>query len=314
MGMLINGQLTRSPVAPQSKAGEFVRATSSFREKIPQTSAEADRYHLFASYACPWAHRTLIVRALKKLETIIPVSITDPFMGDKGWTLKNNKDIKYLATLYIASDRNYTGKITVPVLWDSKQKKIINNESSEIIRMLNTSFNHLTDSVIDLYPPRLRSEIDQINEHIYENINNGVYKTGFASNQKAYEESFERLFITLEEIEERLKRHPFLVGDRITEADIRLFTTLIRFDCVYYLHFKCNWRRISDYHNLYHYMKSIYQLPEVKATCHFDHIKEHYFKSHPWINPQGIIPLGPEEYLDSPHDRGKVRFHESRSV
>lgn len=311
MASLLNGRLTNTPIAPQSESGEFVRASSNFHGQIPGTSAEPNRYHLYVSYACPWAHRTLIVRNLKKLQDIISVSVTDPYMGEKGWTLSDSKGVKYLAVLYIATEKDYTGKITVPVLWDKKNKRIVNNESSEIIRIFNSSFNHLTNSDIDLYPISLRPEIDQINQTIYENINNGVYKTGFASHQKAYEENFKKLFMTLEEVDTRLKRHPFLVGDKITEADIRLFTTLIRFDCVYYTHFKCNWRRITEYHNLYNYMKAIYQIPEVKETVHFDHIKEHYFKSHTWLNPQGIIPLGPEEDLESPHDRGKVDFYRS---
>lgn len=313
MATLIKGRLSQNPIASNSPDGEFVRASSSFRGQIPKASAETDRYHLFVSYACPWAHRTLIARNLKKLQDIITVSVTDPYMGEKGWTFSDKKSPRYLAVVYVATDKNYTGKVTVPVLWDKKNSLIVNNESAEIIRILNGSFNHMTNSDIDLYPPHLQSQIDDINEVIYENVNNGVYKTGFASKQSVYEEHFKKLFGTLEDIEKILSSHPFLVGEKFTEADIRLFTTLIRFDCVYYQHFKCNWKRIQEYHNLYNYMKAIYQIPEIQETCHFDHIKEHYFTSHRWINPTGIIPLGPHEELLAPHDRGAVKFHPYRN-
>lgn len=311
MANMINGKITHEPIAKLSKNGEFERPSSVFRDWVPHREAERDRYHLYVSYACPWAHRTLIVRNLKRLQDIIGVSVTDAFMGENGWSFSNGnvKDHpKLLADIYLAADRNYTGKISVPVFWDKKERTIVNNESSEIIRILNSAFDEFTDSTIDLYPDHLKVAINDINEKIYKNVNNGVYMTGFAGSQRSYEMAFDSLFNTLDELDDYLGKEKFLTGNYLTEADIRLFTTLIRFDPVYYVHFKCNKRLIRDYKHLYPYMKMIYQIPEVKSTCRFDHIKEHYYKSHAWINPTRIVPKGPEMDLDSPHDRGEVKF------
>lgn len=309
MTSLIDGQLADTPVATNSRSGEFKRADSSFHGEILRTQAGPDRFHLYVSYACPWAHRTLIARNIKKLQDYITLSVTDPYMGDKGWTFDNSHDPKYLAVVYVASDKKYTGKITVPVLWDKKKRMIVNNESSEILRNLNSAFDHLTGSDIDLYPEVLKEQIDEINDKIYHRVNNGVYKTGFATSQAAYEKACHQLFETLDEMEVLLGERPFLTGEKVTEADIRFFTTLVRFDPVYFSHFKCNIRRIKDYPQLYDYLKCLYQIPEFKETCHFDHIKEHYYRSHPFINPTQIVPLGPELELDGPHRRGKVNFY-----
>ncbi len=308
MANLVDGKISEEPIAKLSRTGEFQRPDSAFRGKIAPTEAVSGRYHLYVSYACPWAHRTLITRNIKKLQNIVDVSISDAYMGDKGWTFTDPRDPKYLAVLYVAGDKHYTGKVTVPLLWDKKTKWILNNESSEIIRIFNTAFDDLTGSTIDLYPEPLREKIGSINDKIYHNVNNGVYKAGFASSQKAYENAFDLLFSTLDELENLLQGNNFLTGDYFTEADIRLFTTLLRFDPVYVGHFKCNKKRIVDYQNLYQYLKSIYQMPEVNPTCRMDHIKEHYYTSHPWINPGRIIPKGPDLDLTSPHDRGEIRF------
>lgn len=309
MATLVNGKFTQDSIVKLSRNGEFERPESVFRDCISKHEAEPNRYHLYVSYACPWAHRTLIVRNIKKLQNIIGISVTDAYMGEKGWSFKNEGDHpKLLADLYLETDKTYTGKVTVPVFWDKKERVIINNESSEIIRILNSAFDDLTDSTIDLYPEHLQEAINDINARIYEHVNNGVYKAGFAGGQRAYEIAFDKLFETLDELDDILGRQKFLTGNYLTEADIRLFTTLIRFDSVYYVHFKCNKKRIVDYRHLYPYMKMIYQMPEVKTTCRFDHIKEHYFKSHSWINPTRIVPKGPEMDLDSPHDRREVKF------
>ena len=308
MANLIDGKVSNEPIAKVSEDGEFQRPDSSFRGKPSPSEIESERFHLFVSYACPWAHRTLIVRKLKKLESIIDVSVTEAYMGNQGWTFSNDHDPRNLSSLYVSSDPHYTGKISVPVLWDKKKKSIVNNESSEIIRIFNSSFDSMTESQIDLYPEHIRESIDEINDKIYQNVNNGVYKAGFASSQSAYDTAFDKLFETLDELEEILERQCFLSGNYLTEADIRLFTTLIRFDPVYYVHFKCNKKRIADYKHLFNYMKSIYQIPEVKETCHFDHIKEHYYRSHKWINPSGIIPKGPEMDLLGPHNRGEIHY------
>lgn len=312
MADLIEGKLSTGPIAKVTRSGEFQRPDSGFRDQIQKSQAEPGRFHLYVSYACPWAHRTLIARKLKKLERIISVSVSNPYMGENGWTFDDEKDPKYLAVVYLSADKRYTGKISVPVLWDKKIKGIVNNESSEILRIFNSAFDDITESNIDLYPKNEREAIDTVNNMVYDRINNGVYKTGFASTQKAYEKACKALFEALDKLEERLAKNKFLIGDKLTEADIRLFTTLIRFDPVYHGHFKCNLRRLIDYNNLYNYMKSIYQIPEVKETCHFDHIKEHYYKSHDWINPNRIVPLGPLLDLESEHGRGSVEFFRKR--
>jgi glutathionyl-hydroquinone reductase len=308
MASLIDGKWSDEPVATLTKNGEFNRKQSVFRTQISDSEVAPGRFHLYVSYACPWAHRTLIVRSLKRLDNIIPVSVTNAFMGEKGWSFGSGHELEYLAEVYRGADPRYTGKITVPVLWDNRHETIANNESSEIIRIFNSSFNKFTDSTIDLYPEHLRIRIDDLNDRIYENVNNGVYKAGFANNQKAYDQAFNNLFKTLDEMEDILSKSPFLTGDYITEADIRFFTTLIRFDCVYYVHFKCNKKLIAQYSNLSNYTKCLYQIPEIKATCHFDHIKEHYYLSHRWLNKSGIIPGGPALDFDSLHNRGKAQF------
>jgi len=309
MAELISGKWSEKPNVSVSSEGEFIRVESHFRNTISPHEASPDRYHLYVSYACPWAHRTLIVLNLKKLENVISFSVTNAIMGARGWTLGSGHELEYLANVYRGADQHYTGKITVPVLWDNRKETIVNNESSDIIRILNSSFNSFTDSEIDLYPEFLRKEIDEMNSKVYDKINNGVYKAGFASSQIAYDHAFKDLFDALNEIENLLGNQPFLVGKKITEADIRLFTTLIRFDIVYYVHFKCNWRLIRDYPHLSNYLRSLYQIPEFQKTCFFDQIKEHYYKSHDWLNPNGIIPQGPEMELNTPHNRGKSEFH-----
>ena len=303
--------------------GEFVRAVSSFRNWVtPDGSpgpsgvggfaAERDRYHLYVSYACPWAHRTLIFRALKGLEDIISVSVVHPLMPVESWvfddypgaTVDHVNDAKYLYENYLKANSNFNGLVTVPVLWDKNQETIVNNESSEIIRMLNNSFNEFAKhKELDLYPEALREEIDRINQPIYDYINNGVYRAGFATTQAAYDRAFDRLFNTLDELEERLSKQPYLVGDKITEADWRLFTTLVRFDPVYYNHFKTNKKRLIDCPNLWAYTRELYQVPGIADTVNMDHIKYHYFASHRSINPTGIVPKGPELDFMQPHGR-----------
>jgi putative glutathione S-transferase len=308
MANMINGKLSNEPIARLTQTGDFERPASLFRDCPATSTIEADRFHLYVSYACPWAHRTLIVRGLKKLEPLVSVSVTDAYMGDQGWTFSNGVDPRLLAEVYVQADRQYTGKVTVPVLWDKKEKTIVNNESAEIIRILNSAFDDLTDSTIDLYPDHLQMAINDVNEKVYKHVNNGVYVAGFAGTQRAYEVAFDRLFQTLDELEDVLGKRPFLIGSYLTEADVRLFTTLVRFDPVYFGHFKCNKKRIADYPNLSAYLRQIFQLPEVRSTCRFDHIKEHYYKSHAWINPTRIVPKGPELDLLAPHGRGEVRF------
>ncbi|MEM7495361.1 MAG: glutathione S-transferase family protein, partial [Myxococcota bacterium] len=253
------------------------------------------------SYACPWAHRTLIVRALKQLQDIIDVYVVHPLMGENGWEFAAGDGCKpdpegrrFLWQLYVQADSKYTGRVTVPVLWDTQENAIVNNESGEIIRIFNTQFNTLTDNTLDLYPLALREQIDAMNQRIYDEVNNGVYKAGFATTQQAYNEAVNTLFSCLDDLEQRLSHTPYLVGEQATEADWRLFTTLVRFDAVYVGHFKCNLRRLLDYPYLLRYIKRLYDNPAVADTCRFDHIKQHYYKSHKHINPTGIVPAGPE--------------------
>lgn len=305
--------------------GEFIRAVSSFRNWVTKDggagptgeggfAAEAERYHLYVSHACPWAHRTLIIRALKGLQDITSVSVVHPLMPDESWvfgeypgaTEDHINHAHYLYENYQKANPNFDGLVTVPVLWDKKRETIVNNESSEIIRMLNTAFNDYTNSEIDFYPESLRKEIDAINEVVYHNVNNGVYRTGFATTQTAYEQAYEQLFTTLDELEELLSKQRYLVGKQITEADWRLFTTLVRFDAVYYSHFKTNKKRLMDYPNLWAYTRELYQIPGVAETVNMDHIKYHYFASHRSINPTGIVPLGPDIDFMLTHDREKI--------
>jgi putative glutathione S-transferase len=307
-GYLENGLWHEGWYNTELTGGEFVRTQSAFRNWITVDGsglypAESGRYHLYVSLACPWAHRTLIVRALKKLEAAIPVSIVEPVMSEQGWSFSSAlpdhaNGYSYLHQLYTATKPDYSGRVTVPVLWDTATHTIVSNESADIIRMLNSAFNVFGDASIDLYPPEFHKEIDRINAFVYENINNGVYRCGFASNQIVYERAFKQLFNALDWVETQLARQPYLIGDTPTEADWRLFTTLIRFDVVYYGHFKCNRNRIEDFPHLSRYLRVLYQTPGIADTVNFDHIKRHYYMSHPHINPTRIVPVGPKlDYL-----------------
>jgi putative glutathione S-transferase len=276
-------------------------------------SAAAGRYHLYVSLACPWAHRTLIMRALKGLEQIIPVSVTHWLMAEQGWTFSPGEGVipdplfnsRYLHEIYTRADAHYTGRTSVPVLWDQHTQTIVNNESSEIIRMLNSSFDAVGARQGDYYPKEQREEIEALNARIYDTVNNGVYRSGFATTQAAYEEVVAPLFETLDWLDERLAQSRFLCEDTFTEADIRLFTTLVRFDSVYHGHFKCNIRRLVDYRNLWAYTRDIYQIPGIAATVNLHHIKRHYYQSHRRINPTGIVPVGPLLDFDESAERGK---------
>ncbi|MPW06439.1 glutathione S-transferase family protein [Paraburkholderia sp. CNPSo 3155] len=324
MGLLVNGEWQDRWYDTASTGGRFVRKDAAFRNWVsadgsPGPSgrggfrADADRYHLYVSLACPWAHRALIVRALKGLNEMVSVSVVHWLMLEHGWTFAEGpgtvpdtvNGASLLHQVYTAADPHYTGRVTVPVLWDKQQKTIVNNESSEIIRMLNSAFDGLGATPGDYYPAPLRREIDEINSRVYDTLNNGVYKSGFATTQSAYEEAVKPLFETLAWLEERLSTQRFLTGETFTEADIRLFTTLIRFDAVYVGHFKCNLQRIADYPNLSAYTRDIYQMPGVAQTVNFDHIKRHYYESHRGINPTGIVPLGPVLDFSTPHDRAR---------
>ncbi len=329
MGALVDGVWQTGDVATTDRSGAFVRGDSRFRNWItPDGSpgpsgrggfaAEPGRYHLYVCYACPWASRTLMLRAWKGLESIIGLSATHWLMGEQGWTFKPGPGVvpdpvqnaTYLYELYLRADPHYTGKVTVPLLWDKHQNTIVNNESSEIIRMLNQAFDGVGAASGDYYPAALRSEIDAINARVYDTLNNGVYRAGFAKSQEAYEAAVGPLFETLDWLENKLAKSRFLVGQEPTEADVRLFTTLIRFDAVYYSHFKCNIRRLIDYPVLWAYTRDLYQWPGVAETVHFDHIKGHYYQSHPSINPSGIVPVGPELDLRAPHGRERVGGHQ----
>ncbi len=316
MGLLIDGKWHDEWYDTKSTGGRFVRQDAAFRNRVTADgssgfAAEPGRYHLYVSLACPWAHRTLIFRRLKNLENVVSLSIVDPLMAEHGWTFSEGpgcipdsvNGARYLHQIYTAAKPDYSGRVTVPVLWDKKEKTIVNNESSEIIRMFNSEFNAFGDPHPDFYPEGLREEIDSLNARIYSDVNNGVYKCGFATAQEAYQEAFVALFTTLDMLEERLGRKRYLVGPDTTEADWRFFTTLVRFDAVYVGHFKCNLRRIADYPNLSNYLRDLYQTPGVAETVNFEHIKRHYYESHKTINPTGIVPLGPELNLLAPHGR-----------
>ena len=276
--------------------------------------AEAGRYHLYVSLACPWAHRTLILRKLKGLESLIDVSVVSWLMLENGWTfdkaLGSSGDtldgFDFMHQRYTADTADYTGRVTVPVLWDKQLNRIVSNESAEIIRMFNSAFNALTGNTLDFYPEALRPSIDTLNERIYPAVNNGVYRAGFATSQPAYESAFDDVFAELDYLEQHLGDHRYLAGEYLTEADVRLFTTLIRFDAVYYRHFKCNLRRIADYSNLSNWLRELYQWPGVAETVDFVHIKGHYYASHRTINPTGIVPKGPLQAFDAKHDRGRL--------
>lgn len=304
-GMLVNGQWTKEPYQ-QDPEGRFKRNPTKFRNWVSADGstgfkAESGRYHLYVSLACPWAHRTLIMRKLKGLEEAISLSIVDPFMDEEGWEFSDAPGCipdtvhgsRYLREVYLKADQNCTGRVTVPVLWDKQKNTIANNESREIIRMFDTEFEAIAKSQVSFYPDPLQDEIDRAIDRIYQPINNGVYRAGFATTQTAYDEAVTELFEELDYWEGVLSQQPYLCGDQITEADWCMFTTLFRFDPVYYVHFKCNLRRISDYPHLGTYLKDLYQQPGVSDTCNLDQIKQHYYKSHPHINPTRIVPKGP---------------------
>ena len=311
MGLLVKGQWVDQWYDTKSTGGRFVRKDSSFRNFIgsKRFPAEPGRYHLYISHACPWAHRTAIFRELKGLQEIISLSVVEALMVEHGWEFDAQADTvnhkQYLHQVYTLADPEYSGRVTVPVLWDKKQGTIVNNESSEIIRMFNNEFNAITGNNLDLCPTDLRSEIDSINDFIYGAVNNGVYKAGFATSQAVYTEEVNTLFAALDQLEQRLASQRYLVGEQLTEADIRLFTTLVRFDPVYVGHFKCNIRRIADYPNLSNYVRDIYQTGNIAATVRMDHIKEHYYASHTTINPTQVIPVGPEIDYSAAHDRDR---------
>ena len=319
MGTMIDGAWLKDGDERTAADGRFVRAETSFRNTVTADGssgfkAEPGRYHLYVSHACPWAHRTMILRALRKLEDVISVSVVDPFTSDEGWHFSDGpgcipdtlNGTRYLREIYKLAKDDYTGRVSVPVLWDKREKTIVNNESAEIIRMLNVAFNAWGNGEPDLYPAPLRGEIDAINEPIYEHVNNGVYKTGFARSQAAYEDAFDALFATLDALEARLCAQRYLAGERITEADWRLFPTLVRFDAVYVGHFKCNRRRIEDYPNLGNYVRELYQYPGIADTVNLAHIKGHYYGSHVSVNPTRIVPKGPELDFTRPHDRDRL--------
>ncbi|WP_207883162.1 glutathione S-transferase family protein [Pseudomonas sp. 30_B] len=321
MGQLIDGRW-HDQWYDTSKDGRFQRENAQRRNWItadgrPGPSgeggfrAEAGRYHLYVSLACPWAHRTLIYRQLKGLESLIDVSVVSWLMLENGWTfdkaLGSTGDkldgLGFLHQRYTKDDPHYTGRVTVPLLWDKHEQRIVSNESAEIIRMFNSAFDGITGNPLDLYPEPLRAQIDALNERIYSAVNNGVYRAGFATTQDAYEEAFKTLFNELDWLEERLGEQRYLAGEYLTEADVRLFTTLIRFDAVYHGHFKCNLRRLADYPNLSGWLRELYQLEGVAGTVDFQHIKHHYYGSHRTINPTGIVPLGPQQDFSAPHGR-----------
>ena len=327
MGLLIDGQWHDRWYDTKSTGGKFERQESSFRNWVtadgsPGPSgeggfpAESGRYHLYISYACPWAHRTLIFRTLKGLEEHIGVSVVHPLMKGDGWTFGTDfpgatgdrlMGKGFLRDVYTEAEPGATTRVTVPVLWDKERRTIVSNESSEIIRMFNSAFDRLTGNRQDFYPPALRREIDEANAAVYNDVNNGVYKAGFATTQAAYDEAVTALFDRLDRLDQRLGRQRYLVGDRVTEADWRLFTTLVRFDPVYVGHFKCNIRRLADYPNLWPYARELYQWPGVAETVHFDHIKTHYYASHETVNPTGIVPKGPAIDWNQPHGRERLK-------
>ncbi len=324
MGLLVEGRWQDQWY--ESKDGTFQREQAQRRHWLTADgrpgptgiggfAAEAGRCHLYVSLACPWAHRTLILRKLKGLESLIDVSVVSFLMLENGWTFDKAHgstgdklgDLKFLHQRYTTDTADYTGRVTVPVLWDKQTNRIVNNESAEIIRMFNSAFDELTGNDLDFYPAPLRNEIDAMNERIYPAVNNGVYRAGFATSQQAYEEAFDELFAELDRLEQLLDANRYLTGEYLTEADIRLFTTLIRFDAVYYGHFKCNLRRIADYPNLSNWLREIYQWPGIAETVSFEHIKNHYYGSHKTINPTGIVPKGPAQDFTAAHDRARLK-------
>lgn len=313
MGQIVDGKWIESSIVTSDKSGAYDRKPRTFLDGIGPDhelfQPESGRYHLYVSYACPWAHRALIMRALKGLEDHVSVSVVHPEMLDRGWELRRDfpgatgdhlYGKEYLYEIYVHAQDDVSTSCTVPILWDRKHETIVNNESSEIIRIFNSAFDAVSGNTEDFYPEELREEIDRINHVIYHNVNNGVYRAGFARNQAAYDAAVTALFDTLDTMEQRLHGKKYLVGERLTEADIRFVTTLLRFDLVYFTHFKCNKRMIRDFRNLSRYLAALYGLEAVRGTTHFDHIKRHYYYSHEFINPHRIVPVGPEEYLPLP--------------
>jgi len=318
MGLLQQGQWVDQWYDTDNSGGEFRRQGSHFRNWLTPNGeggpngeagfkAEKGRYHLYVSLACPWAHRTLIFRQLKQLQDYIGVTVVEPIMLENGWEMNDPLyDLDFLYQLYVKADTGYEGRVTVPVLWDKQTQTIVSNESADIIRMFNTAFNHLTGNHTDYYPEALHQTIDALNDGIYEAINNGVYRAGFATTQEAYEVAFQRLFEVLDEIEDLLTEQRYLAGEQITEADWRLFTTLIRFDAVYFGHFKTNRQRLADYPAMSAYLRELYQVPGVADTVNFTHIKTHYYASHLMINPTGVIPVGPVQDFSDAHGRAAL--------
>lgn len=323
MGQLINGIWSTEWYDTKSSGGKFVRSTAAYRNWITADGsagpsgvggfeAESGRYHLYVSHACPWAHRTMIFRALKGLEPHISVSVVHPDMLDDGWTFETDFDgstgdtlfgLPYMRDIYLKADPNTSGRVTVPVLWDKKKATIVSNESSEIIRMFNSAFNDITGNTDDYRPLDLGDDIEAINARIYDTLNNGVYKSGFATTQSAYDEAVTALFETLDWLEDHLSTRRYLLGAALTEADWRLFTTLVRFDLVYHLHFKCNRNRLTDFPNLWNYTRELFQIPGVAETVNHAHITRHYHYSHTSINPHRIIPINPRLDFYAPHNR-----------
>ncbi|SEN01485.1 putative glutathione S-transferase [Pseudomonas sp. ok272] len=324
MGLLVEGQW-RDQWYENNSDGTFRREQAQRRNWLTADGsagpsgdggfpAEAGRYHLYVSLACPWAHRTLILRTLKGLEALIDVSVVSWLMLENGWTFDKTlgstgdtlDDFAFMYQRYTADAADYSGRVTVPLLWDKQQQRIVNNESAEILRMFNSAFDDLTGNDLDFYPQHLRAQIDELNARIYPAVNNGVYRAGFATTQQAYEEAFDELFAELERLEVLLGTHRYLSGEYLTEADIRLFTSLIRFDAVYHGHFKCNLRRIADYPNLSNWLRELYQWPGIGETVDFTHIKRHYYGSQRTINPTGVVPKGPTQDFTVPHDRQRL--------
>jgi putative glutathione S-transferase len=318
MGLLQQGKWVDKWYDTKNNDGEFRRQDSRFRSWLTANGAagpngeqgfktEKGRYHLYVSLACPWAHRTLIFRALKGLQDYIDVTAVEPIMLENGWELSDPQyGFDYAYQLYLKADRSYEGRVTVPILWDKQTQTIVSNESSEIIRMFNTAFNHFTGDLTDYYPENLRSKIDSVNTRVYDTINNGVYLCGFATTQQAYEKAFKALFESLDWVEDILSKQPYLAGEQLTEADWRLFTTLIRFDAVYFGHFKTNRQQIADYPAISNYVREMYQIEGIANTVNFEHIKTHYYGSHLTINPTGIVPVGPAQDFTKVHNRQSI--------
>ena len=325
MGLMVDGRWQDVWYDTKASKGRFVRTEAQFRNWITPDGrpgptgeggfpAERGRYHLYVSFACPWAHRVLIYRKLKGLEELLPLSAVNLYMGAEGWTFEPGPSVipdsvngaKRLYEIYTIADSRYSGRVTIPLIWDKERRTIVSNESSDIIRMLNDAFDGITGNETDFYPSDLRKEIDELNAKIYPNVNNGVYRAGFATTQEAYEEAANAVFAMLDEIEERLATRRYLTGPRVTEADWRLFTTLVRFDAVYFGHFKCNRRRIVDYPSLWGYVRDLYKTPGVAETVNVEYYKRHYYGSHKTINPHLIIPIGPEIDFAAPHDRARL--------